>query len=107
MSQKKIESLLQDKRFKPHHYNTGDVIDWCSSTGSISLDMFLDGGLSPGIIRISGEPESGKTSFALNCAKIFQETVKGGFVFYVNAEGRLNKVLLERSDISTKKEKWF
>jgi recombination protein RecA len=107
MSQKKIESLLQDKRFKPHHYNTGDVIDWCSSTGSLSLDMFLDGGLSPGIIRLSGEPESGKTSFALNCAKIFQESIKDSFVFYVNAEGRLNKTLLERTGISTKKDKWF
>ena len=107
MSQKKIETLLQDKRFKPHHYNTGDVVDWSCSTGSLSLDIFLDGGLSPGIIRLSGEPECGKTSFALNVSKIFQETVDNSFVFYVNAEGRLNKGLLERSAVSTDPNKWF
>ena len=107
MSQTKISKLLEDKKFKPHHYNTGEAIDWTSSTGSISLDMFMDGGLVPGIFRLSGEPESGKTSFALNCAKIFQETVDDAFVFYVNAEGRLNKNLLERSGISTDEDKWF
>ena len=107
MSQTKIKSLLEDKRYKPHHYNTGEAVDWCSSSGSLSLDMFLDGGLSPGIFRVSGEPESGKTSFALNLAKIFQESIKDSFVFYVNAEGRLNRILLERSEISTDPNKWF
>jgi RecA/RadA recombinase len=107
MSKEKIAQLLDDKRFKGHHYNTSAPIDWCSSTGSIALDIFMDGGLTPGIFRASGEPESGKTSFALNCAKIFQETVKNSFVFYVNAEGRLNKILLERSGISLKEDKWF
>jgi RecA/RadA recombinase len=107
MSKEKIAQLLDDKRFKNHHYNTSEPVDWCSSTGSIALDIFMDGGLTPGILRLSGEPESGKTSFALNCAKIFQETVKNSFVFYINAEGRLNKILLERSSISTKEDKWF
>jgi len=107
MSKEKIAQLLDDKRFKNFHYNTSAAVDWCCSTGSIALDIFMDGGLTPGIFRLSGEPESGKTSFALNCAKIFQETVKNSFVFYVNAEGRLNKILLERSGISLKEDKWF
>jgi hypothetical protein len=107
MSKEKIAQLLDDKRFKGHHYNTSEPIDWSCSTGSIALDIFMDGGLTPGIIRVSGEPESGKTSFALNCSKIFQDTVKDSFVFYVNAEGRLNKILLERSRVSTKEDKWF
>ena len=39
MSQTKISKLLEDKKFKPHHYNTGEAIDWTSSTGSISFGI--------------------------------------------------------------------
>ena len=49
MSKEKIAQLLDDKRFKNYHYNTSEPIDWCSSTGSIALDIFMEGGLAPGI----------------------------------------------------------
>ena len=106
MSQKRIKSLLQDKRFKGDHYNDLEQITWTCSTGSLQLDLFLDGGLKPGIFRVSGEPESGKTSFALNVARIFQDTVPNGFVFYINAEGRLTNELIERAGIDTSENKW-
>lgn len=106
MSQKRIESLLHDKRFKDDHYNHLEKIKWICSTGSLQLDLFLDGGVRPGLFRISGEPESGKTSFALNVGKIFQKTVPNGFVFYINAEGRLSDELIKRSGINTDESKW-
>jgi RecA/RadA recombinase len=106
MSKKRIESLLEDKRFKGDHYNHLEKVNWTCSTGSVQLDLFLDGGLKPGFFRVSGEPESGKTSFALNVARIFQETVPNGFVFYINAEGRLTDELIERSGVDTSENKW-
>ena len=86
MSQKRIKSLLGDKRFKGDHYNDLERVDWVCSTGSLQLDLFMDGGIRPGVLRLSGEPESGKTSFALNIAKLFQQQIPNGFVFYINAE---------------------
>jgi RecA/RadA recombinase len=106
MSQKRIESLLEDKRFKGDHYNHLEKVSWVCSTGSLQLDLFLDGGIKPGFFRVSGEPESGKTSFALNVARIFQETIPNGFVFYINAEGRLTDELVERSGVDTDEDKW-
>ena len=106
MSQKRIKSLLQDKRFKGDHYNDLEKVSWVCSTGSLQLDLFLDGGIRPGFFRVSGEPESGKTSFALNTARIFQETIPNGFVFYINAEGRLTDELVERSGVDTSEDKW-
>ena len=107
MSKEKIAKLLKEKKYEKHHYNNNEEVNWQCSTGSIALDIFMDGGLTPGIFRLSGEPESGKTSFALNCCKIFQDTVKNSFVFYVNAEGRLNKILMERSGINASEDKFF
>ena len=106
MSKKRISSLLEDKRFKGDHYNHLEKVSWVCSTGSLQLDLFLDGGIRPGFFRISGEPESGKTSFALNAAKIFQESIPNGFVFYINAEGRLTDELIERSGVDTSENKW-
>jgi RecA/RadA recombinase len=106
MSQKRIKSLLQDKRFKGDHYNNLEKINWICSTGSLQLDLFLDGGIRPGVLRLSGEPEGGKTSFALSVARIFQETIENGFVFYINAEGRLTDELIKRSGLSTDEDKW-
>lgn len=107
MSKEKIAKLLKDKDYEKHHYNNNEEVNWVCSTGSIGLDIFMDGGLTPGIFRLSGEPESGKTSFALNCCKIFQDTVEKSFVFYVNAEGRLNNILMERSGIDDSEDKFF
>lgn len=106
MSQKRIKSLLDDKRFKGDHYNDLERVEWVCSTGSLQLDLFMDGGIRPGVLRLSGEPESGKTSFALNLAKLFQQQIPNGFVFYINAEGRLTPELVERSGIDQSEGKW-
>jgi RecA/RadA recombinase len=104
---KQIKELLEKGKLKDLHYNKGERHDWTSGTGSISLDMFMDGGNRPGIFRISGEFESGKTSFAINLAKIFQTTVENSFVVYINAEGRVTPEMIERIGVDTSEKRWF
>ena len=104
---KQIQALLDKGKLKDLHYNKGKSKDWSCDTGSISLDIHLDGGVRPGIFRISGEFESGKTSFALNLAKRFQKEVENSFVVYINAEGRLTPELINRIGIDTSEDKWF
>jgi len=104
---KQIKTLLDSVNLKNLHYNKGNTKDWTCRTGSILLDIHMDGGVRPGIFRISGEFESGKTSFALNLARIFQEEVENSFILYVNAEGRLTPELTSRIKIDTSEDKWF
>ena len=101
---KQIQALLDKGKLKDLHYNKGKSKDWSCDTASISLDIHLDGGVRPGIFRISGEFESGKTSFALNLAKRFQKEVENSFVVYINAEGRLTPELINRIGIDTSED---
>ena len=54
---KQIKELLDKGKLKDLHYNKGERHDWTSGTGSIGLDMFMDGGNRPGIFNLSqGKP---------------------------------------------------
>lgn len=92
----KLDSILKQKDKKDHVYNFVKEVDYKVSSGSLKLDIEMEGGLSPGLARFSGGTESGKTSCALTFAKKHQETTKDGFVVYFKAEGRLSKKMLER-----------
>jgi|TARA_R110000744_G_C19362976_1_gene561592 RecA/RadA recombinase len=99
----KLDSILKQKDKKDHVYNFVKEVDYKVSSGSLKLDIEMEGGLSPGLARFSGGTESGKTSCALTFAKKHQETTKDGFVVYFKAEGRLSKKMLERHGLDPEK----
>ena len=101
-----VQELAQDKRFKQYILD-GDGIDWVCPTGSLNMDVFFDGGFHPGVFRLTGEPESGKTSFALNCARLFQLNIKNSFVVYINAEGRFTPEKIAQSGINIDADKFY
>lgn len=94
------------KQNKEDHYAFEENPDYVVSSGSLLLDIEMGGGIRPGIVRLSGLSEGGKTSCALTFAKNFQETVENGFVVFIKAEGRLSKEILARSGINTSESKW-
>ena len=50
-----LQSILNDN--KDHHYAFDSGIDYVISSGSLTLDMQMSGGIHPGIIRSSGVTE--------------------------------------------------
>jgi len=106
---KQVEALLNDKRFKEAHLSAVETIKWVCGTGSVKLDIFLDGGIRPGYVRIAGEPESGKTRFALNIARNFQlcKMIPKPYVFVVNGEGRMRDETLVTAGVDTSSDKFF
>lgn len=100
-----IKDYLKDN--KDHHYNFEQEEIYTVSSGSLTLDIEMGGGIRPGIVRFSGPMESGKTNCALSFARNFQQTVKDGMVVYIKAEGRLTQEIIERSGIDVSPEKWF
>ncbi len=70
--------------------STGNKI----STGLTSLDLAFNGGIMEGTItHISGLTKSGKSSLCLSISAEFQKA--GKHVYYIDAEGRLQRALLD------------
>ena len=104
----KINSFLADKKNKDYHYNNYNEEDYKIPSGSINLDLALDGGLPSGAHRFTGINEGGKTSCALSVARNFQNHFgKKGMVVIVKSEGRLSKEMLRRSGVNTDPESFF
>lgn len=99
----KLDSILKQKDKKEHVYNFVPIVDYKVSSGSLKLDIEMEGGMSPGIARFSGGTESGKTSCALTFARNHQKTVQDGFVVYFKAEGRLSDKVIERHGLDREK----
>ncbi len=99
-----IESYL--KQNAGDHYNYEEERDYSVSSGSLTLDIEMGGGIKPGIIRASGVAEGGKTSCALSFARNFQK-MKNSMVVYIKSEGRLSKEMIRRSGLSTDPNSWF
>jgi RecA/RadA recombinase len=96
-SQEQMTSFLKSN--KDSHYNFEETIEYRVSSGSLLFDYKLGGGLTTGLHRFIGVNEGGKTSCALQFMKNFldQPTKRKGF--YIKAEGRLGKEMVERSGI--------
>ena len=70
------------------------------STGSISLDMALGGGIPKGrVIEIYGPESSGKTTLALNCVASFQRG--GGQAAFIDAEHALDPEYAKKLGVDT------
>ena len=79
-----IEAYLNQN--KNDHYNFETEHVYTVSSGSLLLDIEMNGGIRPGIVRATGVSEGGKTSCALAFARNFQK-VDNHMVIYIKAEG--------------------
>lgn len=92
---------------KDHHYAFETVKDYCVSSGSLTFDIELGGGIHPGVFRSSGISSGGKSSLALAFARNFQILhPEKGVVIYFKAEGRLSETMIARSGVSTNPDQW-
>lgn len=98
-----IEKHLKENKDK--HFDFDEEYSYKVSTGSLLLDIEMEGGICPQIIRFCGHVETGKTSLAFLIAKNFQEQVSNSMVVYFNTERRTPKELIQRSGIDTNPEK--
>jgi len=107
-SQSKLK-VLDDimRNNQKHHYAFENKTDYVVSSGSLTLDIEMGGGIHPGIIRSSGVTEGGKTSNALAFARNFQILhPEKGCVIYIKSEGRLSDTMVNRSGVNTDPDKW-
>ena len=96
-SQEQMSSFLKSN--KDSHYNFEETIEYRVSSGSLLFDYKLGGGLTTGLHRFIGINEGGKTSCALQFMKNFLDQPSKRKGFYIKAEGRLGKEMVERSGI--------
>ena len=97
-----IDSDILDKFLKAKkddHYNFEKSVDYKASSGSLQLDLNLNGGFGPGLHRFVGMNEGGKTSAALEVMKNMLNTQKKAKGFYIKAEGRVSNEIVARSGI--------
>lgn len=87
-----IDSILNHKDNREFHFNGIDeAVETPISSGSLTLDIEMEGGLRPGIHRFIGPRESGKTSGILEFCRSFLAKEEKGLVIYFDAEGRAGK----------------
>ncbi len=103
-----IETFLSSKDNQKFHFNNHEELNYKIPSGSLNLDLALDGGLPAGVHRFTGINEGGKTSCALMFAKNFQDHFGDeAMVVFIRSEGRLGPETLRRSGIDTSKERFF
>ena len=82
---------------KEHHFNSKkELPNYKISTGSKRLDTRMGGGFGPGIHRIGGASEGGKTSLCIDVVANAFETLPNCKCFYIKAEGRLSENIQSR-----------
>lgn len=96
------------KNNKDDHYNFEDDFNYKVSSGSLQLDLHMNGGFGPGLHRFCGINEGGKTSQALEVMRNFLISIPNAKGFYIKAEGRLSPEMKERSGVkfTTSAEDW-
>jgi len=91
-----MAGLLQDH--KKNHYNFVKETNYKVSFGSLRLDKEL-GGLIPGVIRLAGRAEAGKTSETLEIIDNHLRVPNRRACLF-KAEGRLSKEMIERTPVT-------
>lgn len=92
-----LESYLKDKNNKNKHFNYEKDHFYGVSSGSLNFDLNI-GVFAPGVHRLVGIPESGKTSFSLEVARDFLRT-KNRRVMYIKCEGKLSPEMMKRTGL--------
>lgn len=97
-SKETLSTILKTR--KEDHYNFEERVEWQISTGSLTLDSYIGGYLSPCLVRICGANNEGKTPQTLEIIRNFLSTVPNSKAFWVIAEGRgLSKENKERCQL--------
>lgn len=94
---------------KDHHFNSRkEFYGYKVSTGSKRLDTRMGGGFGPGIHRIGGASEGGKTSLCIDVVANAFETIPNCKCFYIKAEGRLSENIQKRRGLKfvTSADEW-
>jgi RecA/RadA recombinase len=81
------------------HLNDIEAPNYKISTGSLTLDIATGGGLPPGVHRLVGKDNCGKTPEALEILSNFLKTVPKSRGLFVDAEGKLNDENKGRTDL--------
>lgn len=93
-----LSKILKDN--EAYHYNDEEEVEVpLVSSGSLILDSQLGGGFGPGLHRLVGFTEGGKTSEGLEVMRNFLKVTPNGRAILVKAEGRLGKEMRERSGV--------
>lgn len=85
---------------KAEHYNYQETVKYKVSSGSLIMDSCLSGGFGPGLIRLIGVNQGGKTPAAFEIARNFLLTVPNSRCIYIKAEGRLSQTTMDRSGLN-------
>lgn len=104
--EEELNKFLKDN--ESEHLNFFEEVNYKVSTGSLNLDYYTGGGLTPGLHRMTGCSESGKSSASLEIMRNFLATVPNSRGVYIKSEGRLSREVRGRSGIvfTTKAEEW-
>jgi hypothetical protein len=96
------------KENKDDHFNFEESVDYKVSTGSLMLDVEIGGGIGPGVHRLVGQNNQGKTPESILILNNFLDTVDNSLGMYIKAEGRLSNENIERStrEFTTNAEEW-
>ena len=93
-----LRTILDDH--KKEHYNDQARQDWRVSTGSLLLDVAMEGGICPSLIRLCGANNEGKTPQAIEMCRNMFASVPKSKGLWVIAEGRgLSKENVNRSGL--------
>jgi len=85
---------------RSEHLNFLPTILYKVSTGSLMLDAKLNGGISPGVLRLIGFNQAGKTPESFEVMRnFFKAQPEKGLGIYIKAEGRLSEETKERAGI--------
>lgn len=95
-SNKILAGVLNSKDYRDKHFNYEKRVDWKISTGSLLLDTYLDGGVSPSLLRVCGQNNEGKSPMVLEVVRQFLSSVKNSKTLWMLSEGRLSKENQER-----------
>ena len=106
-SASQIEAYLKQNKADHYNFEDDENCNYIVSSGSLLLDIEMGGGIRPGMLRLSGLAEGGKTSCALSFARNFQKETKNAMVVYIKSEGRLSKEMVARSGVIIDEDKWF
>ncbi len=104
-SESQIEAYLAEN--KEFHYNHIEPKNYVVSSGSLIFDGETGGGIRPGVIRLSGVTEGGKSTSILTFAAQFQKMFDNCKVIYIKSEGRLSDRVKAMSGIDTSSNKWL
>lgn len=96
-----LTGILKNKEHKDEHFNFQERVNWKISTGSLLLDVAMEGGVSPSLIRICGGNNEGKTPESLEIIRNFLKDVPNSKAFWMIAEGRgLSKENIDRCGLT-------